>query len=102
MNAFRPLLLMTNVRWMRRVVHMNVTVQIAVERIGEAIHALQLKGCMRDVVAMSKNLIDLTLNLRACTDMNIIGKDVCRHGPQALRKTPNMDIMDAKHAVHSR
>lgn len=57
---------------------------------------------MGDVIPVTEQLVDLTLNLGTCTDMKIIGEDVSRHGAQALCETPNMDIMYAQHTVHLR
>ena len=82
------------------VIHMKMTVQIAVQRIREAIHTFQLKCCMSDIIAMTNDLADLTLNIRADADVKVIGENMGRHRPQALREAPDMDVMNAKHAVH--
>src|SRR5688572_121576 len=79
-----------------------MSIQITIKRIGETIHAFQLKSCMGDVITMIEKLTDLTLNFGARTDMNIIREDVRRHRAQALRQTPYVDIMNAKHAVYLR
>src|SRR5918994_273129 len=55
---------------------------------------------MGDVITMIEQLVNLTLDLGARADMNIVGEDVRRHRPQALRQTPDMDIVYAQHALH--
>src|ERR1043165_3869477 len=79
---------------------MNVTIQIAIQRIRSTVHTFQLKGCVRDIVAMVQQLIDLMLNISPCTDVKVIREDVSRHGAQTLCKTPYMDIVNAKHSIY--
>src|SRR5574341_1950286 len=74
-----------------------MTIQIAVQRIWQAINALELKRCMSDIIAIKGNFIDLALNVRTRTDRNILGKDMRGHGTQVLCKAPDMKIMNAKH-----
>src|ERR671922_2792327 len=85
---------------MLEIIHVVMSIQVTVERIGETIHTFELKRCMSNIIAMLKDSADLTLNICPGTDVQIIGEDVSRHGPQALRKTPNMNVMNAKHTVH--
>src|SRR5215207_9133031 len=81
-------------------VQMKMPVQIAVQRIGKAIHTFELKRRMRNIIAMLKDLADLMLDLRACTNVKVIGKDMGRHRAQALGETPHMDVMNAEHAIN--
>src|SRR5215510_12216491 len=85
----------------RRSIHMNVTVQITVQRIGETIHTFELKRRVSNIIAVIKHFVDLMLNIRSDADVKIISEDVSRHRPQALCKTPNMDIMNTKYTVNS-
>src|SRR5215207_4090068 len=82
------------------IVHMKVSVQIAVQGIGETIHTFELKRRMRNIIAMLKDLADLMLDLRACTNVKVIGKDMGGHRAQALGETPHMDVMNAEHAIN--
>src|SRR5688572_26617947 len=77
---------------------MRMTVQVAVQRIGQAVHTFKLKCGMGNIVAMKYDLVDAALDLRPRADMQIICEDMRRHGAQILRKTPNMQVMNAKYA----
>src|SRR6185369_13600818 len=89
--------------WMlsnRRGVRMNVTIQITIQRIRSTFHTFQLKSCVRNMIAMVKQLVDLMLNISSCTDVKVIRENVGRHGTQTLCKTPHMDIVNAKHTLY--
>src|SRR6266542_2075903 len=82
------------------VIELKMTVQIAVQRIGEAIHAFKLKRCMSNIITMPNDLTDPMLNIRACTNVEIIRENMRGHRTQVLRQAPNMDVVNTKHAVH--
>src|SRR5215207_3658739 len=55
---------------------------------------------MTDAIAMLQDLVDLSLNLQACANVQVVGKNMGGHRTQALCETPHMDIVHAKHAVN--
>src|ERR1700690_2920527 len=76
---------------------MAALIDLTIQRVGLAVHALELKSRMSDIVTMKNNLIDLALNICALTDGQVIGQDMSRHGTQVLGKTPHMQVMDPQH-----
>src|SRR6476620_44044 len=84
----------------RRGVRMNVTIQIAIQRIGSTFHTFQLKSRVRNIIAMVKQLVDLMLNISPRTDVKVIRENVSRHSEQTLCKAPHMDIVNAKYTIY--
>ena len=64
---------------------MQMPVQIAVQTIRRTFHTFELKRRMSNIIAMIKDLIDLSLNLRPSANMQIGGEDMRGHRAQALR-----------------
>src|SRR5512142_2740905 len=55
---------------------------------------------MLNIITVTDHFPDLSLDLRTCADVNVVGENVRGHRPHALRQAPDMDVMDAKHTVH--
>jgi hypothetical protein len=60
---------------------MAIPSDFAIQRVGIAIHAFQLQSSVGNIITMIDQLVDTILDLRACTDRDILGKNVSRHGP---------------------
>ena len=57
-------------------VHVNMPVQVTIQRVWVAIHTFQLQGGVSDIIPVAKYLTDLALNINPGADMEVVCQDM--------------------------